>query len=500
MSTTEAAIAATISRAQRYLRSRPEDVDEVLSDYSTTVNTLAADICHTVRRHQQLPAELYGGLHRDTAVTVTEHLGQHSDIVAQLLAQTARITGVIVRRMSSHQQRLREVIHDLEELLPRHQMLRHSLSTVHVSAPLLAFSLAQLTLTIAIRRTEAEILLLWLELDDHLTAANIELLSRLLTAIGSQPIVQSFTVEPGDTQAVMLPPPDEATDITDRRLRRQLDDALHDPTFAGDQRPWLESLHTTLQNHRQQYLLHFDPHTRTAAVAVGDPDTSVSIATIVPGVHSHSVEGLTGTTNWAQKLYHRTPNSCVIAWLGYPAPSNPAIALNTSGVPAAGQALNRFQRTLRQRRPTAHLTVMGYSYGGLVTGAAASATSEEPLEADHVMLLGTPGAGVKDATQLHTNAIDGHTDITVGRDPADFIGLTVGEYGGMAGGVDPLTDTFGADCRMDAHSVCDGAPPSATDYPLQLRDLIHLAPAHRRYSLDPTWLDQEAEVIAGPHY
>jgi pimeloyl-ACP methyl ester carboxylesterase len=73
-----------------------------------------------------------------------------------------------------------------------------------------------------------------------------------------------------------------------------------------------------------------------------------------------------------------------------------------------------------------HLTVVGHSYGSTVVGAAAST---QPLEADDLVLLGSPGALVDDVEELGRPrghvfvgeaALDAVADLGVfGADPGD---------------------------------------------------------------------------------
>lgn len=61
----------------------------------------------------------------------------------------------------------------------------------------------------------------------------------------------------------------------------------------------------------------------------------------------------------------------------------------------------------------ADVTVMGHSYGSLVTGMAA----EDGMEADRIVLVGSPGTNAKDAEELGVAS----TDVYVARVPDDPI-------------------------------------------------------------------------------
>jgi pimeloyl-ACP methyl ester carboxylesterase len=78
-----------------------------------------------------------------------------------------------------------------------------------------------------------------------------------------------------------------------------------------------------------------------------------------------------------------------------------------------------------------HLTVVGHSYGSTVVGAAASA---QPLEADELVLLGSPGAMVEHVDELARPL--GH--VFVGEAPLDPV-ADLGVFG-----ADPGDARFGA--------------------------------------------------------
>ena len=157
------------------------------------------------------------------------------------------------------------------------------------------------------------------------------------------------------------------------------------------------------------------------------------MAAVVEGVGSSDKSRWPTTSGRSRSIAHATGGITAL-WLGYGAPANLSRAVHAAPAEAAGGELARFQRSLSQRFPAAKKVVTGYSYGSVVSGYAA----REGLEADELVLVGSPGVGVSHSSQL---GFDGSVvAVTNDGDPISFTG---GNYGG-AHGVDPTAPTFGA--------------------------------------------------------
>lgn len=172
--------------------------------------------------------------------------------------------------------------------------------------------------------------------------------------------------------------------------------------------------------------------------AVGDLTSADSVTTIVAGVGSSDPAGLPGHVDRARAVAAATGGAAVI-WLGYRAPESVAHALAREPARAAGAELRSFQRELTRRFPDQRRIVVGHSYGSVVAGAAASGSGG--LHADHLVLVGSPGAGVAHAGQLALLGDD--PQVHAMTNPSDPIGLTVTEGAGVHG-PDPTTPGFGA--------------------------------------------------------
>ncbi|AHI21135.1 alpha/beta hydrolase [Corynebacterium casei] len=182
------------------------------------------------------------------------------------------------------------------------------------------------------------------------------------------------------------------------------------------------------------YLLEVSEETM---VAIIDPDDVVtwpsSVTTFIDGVGS-SDEGRWPTTIERSRSIAQATGGVTALWLGYKAPENLTRAVHSAPAEAAGGELARFQRSLGAHFPAAKKIVAGYSYGSVVTGYAA----REGLDADELVLVGSPGTGVRHVSQL---GFDGPvTAVTNDGDPISFTG---GNYFG-AHGVDPTAPLFGA--------------------------------------------------------
>jgi hypothetical protein len=140
-----------------------------------------------------------------------------------------------------------------------------------------------------------------------------------------------------------------------------------------------------------------------AIVAVGDPDRADHVLSCVPGAGS-GLADLAGELGRVERVLERAaalaPDRAVagILWLDYDAPDLITDALRASYARDGAAALHRFQEGLRASHDgPAHLTVVGHSYGSLVVGVTAR---DHGLAADDVVFLGSPGVGVRRASDL----------------------------------------------------------------------------------------------------
>lgn len=156
----------------------------------------------------------------------------------------------------------------------------------------------------------------------------------------------------------------------------------------------------------EAYLLGFSPEGNgRAIVANGNPDTADHQAVYVPGTTSNlaSIAGDIGRMENVWRVAAAEGNGSVstITWLGYDAPQDvvkdaPFSHYADDGAPA----YNRFLDGLEASHTGAsdpHRTAIGHSYGTTLIGSAAR---QGDLNADDVILAGSPGVQVSNAEKL----------------------------------------------------------------------------------------------------
>lgn len=145
--------------------------------------------------------------------------------------------------------------------------------------------------------------------------------------------------------------------------------------------------------------------TGQAIIASGDPDTAVHVATFVPGTGSH-IGNVAGDIQRSDRMYVSARRASaaetqisVITWVGYAAPQAIPDATQASYADAARAPLASFLVGLRASHlgPRAHNTVVGHSYGATLISLAAA---KEPLDADDLVFVGSPGADVPTSADL----------------------------------------------------------------------------------------------------
>ncbi|MFJ3086964.1 alpha/beta hydrolase [Streptomyces sp. NPDC086838] len=211
----------------------------------------------------------------------------------------------------------------------------------------------------------------------------------------------------------------------------------------------------TAPAHKRLYLLGFDTSKDgRAIVAVGNPDTARHTAVNVPGT-GNQLNSVNGQINRAEKLQraaghsseNRAADVAVVSWLDYNAPeanfdSVKELELNL-GIATQGRAqdgaedLRDFTHGLRAAHEgeRSHLTVLSHSYGSTVVGAADSAGGG--LDADDMVVVGSPGMVVDRADQLHIDP----QHLYVGTAENDWVSNT---FGDTTLGADPKDPGFGA--------------------------------------------------------
>ncbi|MER8073730.1 alpha/beta hydrolase [Streptomyces sp. NPDC094034] len=211
----------------------------------------------------------------------------------------------------------------------------------------------------------------------------------------------------------------------------------------------------TAPAHKQLYLLGFSTEKDgRAIVAVGNPDTAKYTAVQVPGT-SNQLDNVGSQIDRVDKLQDAaadwngakgSTDVSVISWLDYNAPEanfDPAdpelnLAIATDGRAQDGaEGLRDFTRGLRAAHEgeRGHLTVLAHSYGSTTAGAADA--GGRGLDADDMVVVGSPGLTVDRADQLHVDP----GRLWVGAADNDPVSNLAS---GLTLGADPKTSEFGA--------------------------------------------------------
>lgn len=171
---------------------------------------------------------------------------------------------------------------------------------------------------------------------------------------------------------------------------------------------------------------------------VGDLDSAETTLTFVAGVGSSRPESWPGYLGRARELNQAT-GAATVMWLGYRAPATLTGAVAREPAVHGAADLRTFQASLAARNPGQRRVVLGHSYGSVVASRAAR-DPHPPLEADALVLVGSPGVDAKNAGELSLAGAGGVHAITSKADP---IGLTVDDRAGVHGR-DPTSPGFGA--------------------------------------------------------
>lgn len=252
---------------------------------------------------------------------------------------------------------------------------------------------------------------------------------------------------------------DSHDDIEDEiaELETELDNLSIAPGNSGDRsnledrieelnshKSSMETLHDKLGESAEdsdKYLLAFErgEHGR-AILSEGNPDTADNVATMVPGTNT-TWESINGQMEHANAVKTEADlqgngSTAAISWIGYDAPEN-AEAISGDHADEATDDLSRFQDGLRathEGSAPSHNTVIGHSYGSTVIGH--TALSENGLDADDLVMVGSPGVSVDHASELGFDPENVHATVA-GNDH-------INDPWVVPHGQDPYSEEFGA--------------------------------------------------------
>ncbi|WP_432478815.1 alpha/beta hydrolase [Nocardioides sp. GXQ0305] len=267
------------------------------------------------------------------------------------------------------------------------------------------------------------------------------------------------------------PGPELAQDLVDARLRLEVEQDLATPgsadaAAARATRQALDRIAAATDpvtgRPVEAHLLAYDPRAfggdGRVVVAAGDPASAGDVAVLVPGLGADATDAPTHARraldlHLAARQADPADGNATVAWIGYDAPDGIGV-LSEQMAEEGGGLLGDAVDDLRAGRhgDPAHLTVVGHSYGA--TTVSLAATGPGGLDADDVVLAGSPGAGdAGSAADLGVRP--GHVWVLrYSLDPVAALGS-----GGPVGlGEDPALDTWGA-TRLRAETGHPGPGP-----------------------------------------
>jgi 8-oxo-dGTP pyrophosphatase MutT (NUDIX family)/pimeloyl-ACP methyl ester carboxylesterase len=179
------------------------------------------------------------------------------------------------------------------------------------------------------------------------------------------------------------------------------------------------------------------------ALILGHPKTAKHVVVYVPGVlsttpdgHQRQIERIHALKDAADKMAQQhgsKADTAFVLW-GYKAPKSlESGAIRSYALATAGR-LKEYHDKLRAGNPSAHITVIGHSYGSFVAGEAARLHGMRP---DDMVFIGSPGVGASNVSALGMPA----SHVWVGAERRDGVPLVSTKYGL---GVNPAHSSFGA--------------------------------------------------------
>ena len=167
------------------------------------------------------------------------------------------------------------------------------------------------------------------------------------------------------------------------------------------------------------------------------PEDTDNLVVFVPGVGSDGNDSIGGQIDRARTQAAAMGGTGLI--YGYDAPDRLLSGTSSGAAHTAGPQLREFLADVDQRYPNHHVTVVGYSYGSVVVGNAAS--GQAPMRADDVLFVGSPGTGLANTDEM--NLRGDNPQVHAARRALDPVSGMAYSNGGLFG-VNPAAPTFGA--------------------------------------------------------
>lgn len=168
----------------------------------------------------------------------------------------------------------------------------------------------------------------------------------------------------------------------------------------------LDKTDGTGNEHKRLFVLGVDTRSDgRAVVSTGNPDTADNTAIQVPGT-GNDLTNVDEQIDRAGRLQRAaqangSDNTAVVSWLGYDAPEADGSVATPGRANDRAEDLRNFTHGMRESHQGErnHMTVLGHSYGSTMVGAAAS--GDGGLDADDIVVVGSPGMTVDHAQDLN---------------------------------------------------------------------------------------------------
>lgn len=196
------------------------------------------------------------------------------------------------------------------------------------------------------------------------------------------------------------------------------------------------------------YLIGLDTSARRtrAIVSVGNPDTADHVAVSIPGMGAQVNFGLTAwgivheanllcreATIQLERAGHGTQTVAGVGWIWYDTPPWQGPAIFRRRAIRAAPVLTRYLRSLAVTSTVPHITVIGHSYGSLVSGLALAGGAYAVV--DDYVVCGSAGFYARDVADVGLPA--GHVFVMQAPDDPIRIPAHLGLFGG-----DPTAGAF----------------------------------------------------------
>ncbi len=225
----------------------------------------------------------------------------------------------------------------------------------------------------------------------------------------------------------------------------------HNPGSESDTErlAWLKDRLATLEGLVEdgRQIWHFEPSgDGQVAEVLGDLEAADTVAVVVPGI-TNDIANYGGLRANAGRLQSHadeidpSQTHATIAWLGYNTPDDIPGAASSGPADTGAEDLVGDAIEVERINPGARHTIVGHSYGSVVTGHAMT----DGIDVDAVAVVGSPGMGPNDRDDLGSPEVD----LYAGRHQCDAVPYA------PAHGEDPSADGYGAtrfDTEVTGHS------------------------------------------------